>query len=571
MEPRYRISILRVAFIYAFFGVLWILFSDRMLESMITDLRTLTRLQTFKGWFFVTMSSILIYALLSREFSARSKAERELHRQQKFSDAVLNTAGALVFVLDGSGKIEYANQAAIEQTRFSIDELVDKYFWKILTPLSQAQTIKEVFSRGIEKGFPTSLESRILTRNHENILIAWSNTMLESDAGTIPHIVCTGIDITARERAELQARQRLSHLSALREIDLAITASLDLRHTLNIFIDQIRARLEVDAAVILLLNNNSLCLEHAASRGFTRTNPLGLQLRLGKGLAGKAAQERRPVFIHEIVSEDIIQDNPQFPLDEKFISYYAVPLIAKGEVKGVLELFQRSEIKIDSELLDFIDSLASQAAIAIDNAVLFDSLQRTNIELKLAYDTTLEGWSHALELRDRETEGHTARVTSMTLRLAKIFGVSEENLVHVRRGALLHDIGKMGIPDSILLKQGPLSDDEWEIMKLHPVYAFNMLSPIQFLRPALDIPYCHHEWWNGAGYPRKLKEKQIPIAARIFSVVDVWDALRSERPYHPAKSVDEAREYIKVRAGTQFDPKIVEIFLGINWDAEETI
>ena len=188
-------------------------------------------------------------------------------------------------------------------------------------------------------------------------------------------------------------------------------------------------------------------------------------------------------------------------------------------------------------------------------------IQRLNAELLHAYDETLEGWSRALDMRDRETEGHTRRVTEMTLRLASGLGFTDEQLVHVRRGALLHDIGKMGVPDAILLKPGPLTAEEWAIMRLHPGHAYQMLAPIAFLRPALDIPYCHHERWDGAGYPRGLRGDQIPFAARVFAVVDVWDALRSHRPYRSAWPDAQVRAHLLAEAGRHFEPRVVEAFL----------
>jgi len=259
-----------------------------------------------------------------------------------------------------------------------------------------------------------------------------------------------------------------------------------------------------------------------------------------------------------------LQDGSQevrFHPSEKFVSYSAVPLIAKGLVKGVLELFYRRPTSADSEWLEFLQSLGASAAVAIDNAELLDKLQRSNVELSLAYEATIEGWSHALELRDRETEGHTQRVTELTLRLARRMGVPENELVHIRRGALLHDIGKLAIPDSILFKEGDLTDAEWEVMRKHPVYAYQLLSPIPYLRPALDIPYYHHERWNGSGYPFGLRGEQIPLAARIFAVVDVWDALRSDRPYRKAWPDAKTIEYIRSQAGIGFDPQVVAAFL----------
>jgi putative nucleotidyltransferase with HDIG domain len=250
---------------------------------------------------------------------------------------------------------------------------------------------------------------------------------------------------------------------------------------------------------------------------------------------------------------------------EGFVEYIAVPLISKGHVKGVLEIFHRTAINADQEWLDFMEALGVQSAIAIDNAQMFNELEHSNTELALAYDTTLEGWSRALDYRDKETEGHSRRVTEMTVKMAQSIGIIDEDLVQVRRGALLHDIGKLGVPDGILLKPGKLTDEEMEIMKKHPIIAYEILSPISFLRKAIDIPYCHHEKWDGTGYPRGLKGEQIPLAARIFAVVDVFDALMSDRPYREAWTKDKTLEYIREQAGIHFDPTVVENFIDTDW------
>jgi len=368
----------------------------------------------------------------------------------------------------------------------------------------------------------------------------------------------------ANTRLFEEAGRRLQHLQALRNIDMAITASLDLRITLNVFVEQVVTQLRVDAADVLLLNPHTQSLEYAAGRGFRSRVLQHTRLRLGESYAGRAALERRIVRIPNLMES--AGDLVHAPLlaAEEFVTYYAVPLIAKGQVKGVLETFQRAPMNPDSEWQEFLETLAEQAAIAIDNAALFNDLQRSNMELALAYDTTLEGWSRALDLRDEETEGHTQRVTELTLNLAHTLGISNTELVHVRRGALLHDIGKMGIPDRILLKPGPLTEEEWVTMRKHPVYAYELLSPIPYLRPALDIPYCHHEKWDGSGYPRGLKDEQIPLAARIFAVIDVWDALRSDRPYRAGWPTDRVRDYIREQSCKHFDPAVVEAFLEMN-------
>jgi len=371
------------------------------------------------------------------------------------------------------------------------------------------------------------------------------------------------IAANAIHRATLheQTEQRLQRIAALHAIDMAIGSSLDLQFTLSVLLDQTTNQLRVDAADILLLDPNTNMLEYGAGRGFRTAGITQSKFRLGDGQPGWAALERQIVSIPDFAKAERPLVRSDLLRAEGFSAYYGVPLIAKGQVKGVLEIFHRQPLAPDSDWLDFLRTLAGQAALAIDDAALFNNLQQSNIELTMAYDATIEGWSRALDLRDKETEGHTQRVTEVTLRLAHVMGVSEAELIHLRRGALLHDIGKMGVPDAILLKPGKLTDEEWEIMQKHPTYAYEMLSPINYLRPALDIPYCHHEKWDGSGYPRGLKEEQIPVVARIFAVVDVWDALRSDRPYRKAWSEKKVLEHIQSISGNHLDPQVVKVFL----------
>ncbi len=246
---------------------------------------------------------------------------------------------------------------------------------------------------------------------------------------------------------------------------------------------------------------------------------------------------------------------------EGFAAYYAAPLITKEQLRGVLEVFSRSLLHSDPEWLALLENLTGRAAIAVESAQLFEGIQRANADLFRAYDETIVGWSRALDLRDQETEGHTQRVTETTVRLARAMGVDEAQIVHIRRGALLHDIGKMGVPDYILHKPEELTPEEQEIMRRHPQFAYDMLFPIAYLHPALDIPYCHHEKWDGTGYPRGLKGEAIPLAARIFAAVDVWDALHSDRPYRAGWPGEKVLEHIRGLSGTHFDPRVVEAFL----------
>lgn len=400
-----------------------------------------------------------------------------------------------------------------------------------------------------------------LSTHDATLGILWigrATTIIASEVRVL--VAIADIAANAMQRATLheQTKRQLERLTALRTIDTGIGNSFDMRVTLNIFIEQVLAQLNVHATSILI-SKDTLSLEYAAGSGFRNRGITKNRLRVGESHAGRAALERRMVAVPDL-SKDPFTHSDILPA-EGFVSYYGVPLIAKGQLKGVLQIFHRAPLSPDEEWLDFLQTLAGQAAIAIDNAAMFDNLQRANSELLVAYNATIEGWSRALDLRDQETEGHTQRVTEMALNLAAMMGVEEIELVHVRRGALLHDIGKMGVPDSILLKPGPLSEQEMEIMRRHPQYAYDMLSPIPFLRPALPIPYCHHEKWDGTGYPRRLKGEQIPLVARIFAVVDVWDAITSDRPYRTAWSHDKARNYIREQSGLYFEPRVVETFL----------
>lgn len=358
-----------------------------------------------------------------------------------------------------------------------------------------------------------------------------------------------------------KAQLHLLHEKALREIDVAISSNMELSATLRVVLYQVRARLHVDACSILLLDPQTQTLEYSSSQGFQTELIKTSRLHLGDGRAGYAMQEKRIFGRAEIESPAEIPDRANLISEEGFAAYFIAPLMAKDQLLGALEIYHHTPLIMKTEWLKFLEMLAGQTAIAIDNATLFAALQRSHADLTQAYDTTLEGWSAALDLRDKETEGHTERVTEMTVRLAERMGVSPQELIQIRRGALLHDIGKMGVPDRILLKPDVLTEEEWDIMHRHPTYAFQMLKPIAYLGTALDIPYCHHEKWDGTGYPRGLKGKEIPVGARIFSVIDVYDALTSNRPYRAAWPSDKALRYIAESSGSHFDPQVVEAFL----------
>jgi response regulator RpfG family c-di-GMP phosphodiesterase len=356
------------------------------------------------------------------------------------------------------------------------------------------------------------------------------------------------------------SQPRLEQIQALRDIDQAILSSLNLRQTANVILATAMQQLSVDAADILILNRHTQTLDYVLGLGFRSTTLQHTHLKLGESYAGIAALEKRMVHVRDLKKNSRnFAKSFQFA-SEAFYTYLGVPLIARGEVQGVLEVFRRNTADLEPGRLRLLEMIAAQIAIAMDNSALVESLDRRDQDITSANKATIEGLSRALELRDRETEGHAHRVADMSTKLAQRLGISGEELERARQGALLHDIGKIGIPDKILRKPGKLNAQEWSIMKQHPLYAYNVLSQIDSLRPALAIPLHHHERWDGNGYPHGLHGESIPLAARVFAVIDVFDALTSDRPYRPAWSKEQAIKHIIAEAGRQFDPRVVEEF-----------
>lgn len=337
---------------------------------------------------------------------------------------------------------------------------------------------------------------------------------------------------------------------------------MELSEVLQIAIESVTDLLEIDTGAIYTLENETLIL------GAT-TPPLPPQfpdeLRLARLIdhphINKAVETKAPIYLgdarHETLSpaEKVIVDS------RGLISILYFPLLLKDAVIGVFIVGTTDKPRqFTPSEIDLAYVLSFEVSLAVANAQLYEKAQQSIVDISQAYDATLEGWSRMLDLRDQVTEEHTHRVTELTVALAKKMGLPESDLGHVRRGALLHDIGKMGIPDSILQKPGPLNDTEWAIMQTHPEKAYKVLSRIHYLLPAVDIPYCHHEKWDGTGYPRRLKGEEIPLSARIFAVVDVYDALTSDRPYRKAWEKEKALAYIREQSGRHFFPEAVKEF-----------
>jgi response regulator RpfG family c-di-GMP phosphodiesterase len=372
-------------------------------------------------------------------------------------------------------------------------------------------------------------------------------------------------DVTDRVKNEEQIHQHLQRLSALHTIDAAITSSFDLKVILSVILRQVTVQLGVDAADILLLNQLTHMLEYIAGTGFQPSSLPQPAVMVGQGFAGAAALQRRTVSIPVLDDPQTIQQFSPGVVREKFASYYAVPLIAKGQVKGVLEVYNRSVLKPTDDWFEFLATLAGQTALAIDSATLFQELQTSNLELSAAVDASIEGWSRALEASGRENAEHSQRVVEMTLQLAQALHVDERDLNDIRQGVLMHDVGMLAIPEKILFKPGPLDDREWELVRRHPQLACEFLARIKPQSFSMDIPRSHHERWDGSGYPEGLAGRQIPFVARIFAVVDVYDALITPRPYRPAWKRKAALEYLGQESDRLFDPAVVETFLQAKW------
>ncbi|MCE1255122.1 MAG: HD domain-containing protein, partial [Anaerolineae bacterium] len=366
-------------------------------------------------------------------------------------------------------------------------------------------------------------------------------------------------DITERKRAEENVINQVKKLKALRKIDLQIINRRPLNDTIQIVLNEISSTLKADAINILLLNENNQDLYTVAQYGLDADVKHCNNVISKQCFPWKVIHEKRPIQAR-------LNDPNNPPVcdgfsSKGFLTFYGTPLIVDDRVLGMIEVYSRKEEeRINQDWIDYLETLAGQVAIAIDSTHLINELRESNLELNEAYEATIEGWSKALELRDEETQGHSERVMHLACDLANEMGFAEEDKIHFRRGVLLHDIGKMGIADNILLKPGPLTPEEWEIMRQHPVMAYELLKEIPYLRPALDIPYSHHERWNGSGYPRGLAGEDIPLAARIFAVVDVWDALISDRPYRPGWKAEDIKKYILENSGVLFDPNVVAFF-----------
>jgi diguanylate cyclase (GGDEF)-like protein/PAS domain S-box-containing protein/putative nucleotidyltransferase with HDIG domain len=481
---------------------------------------------------------------------ARAEIEAALHQYADLYDH----APAGWFTLTCDGTIRKVNAAGAGLLGVKLDGVIDRRFGVFVSVES-----RPAFSTFLDKVFATR-------GGRETCEVAlagvgpephWAQVEASTDDGQECRAVV--VDITARKQAEDALQHRLAELEALHAVSAALRSARTRNEVLPILLDEALAVMETETGAVWLYHPDSGELRIAARRGRFHESDEA-PMKPGAGIVG-AVFASAQTHVSAESRNDAAACGTMREQAPRSWSKVCVPIRTGSEMVGVLFVSVPPPRRIASEEVNLLESLAGMAGAAIDNAQLFDNLQRANLDLTIAYDSTIEGWSRALDLRDRQTEGHTLRVTEITMQLARAAGIDETEFVHIRRGALLHDIGKMGVPDDILLKPDKLTDDEWVVMRKHPQLAFDMSAPITHLKPALDIPYCHHERWDGTGYPRGLKGEQIPPAARLFAVVDVWDALRSDRPYREAWPEEKVLEHIKAGSGTHFDPQAVELFM----------
>lgn len=404
-------------------------------------------------------------------------------------------------------------------------------------------------------------EFKALNRDHQEIDVEVSTSaFLYRNRLAIQGIIR---DISERKRIEQSEREQRNLSEALRDTASVLTSTLNLNEVIDRILNNIGKVVPCDALNIMLIDESTGQAKVIASKGYEDWGiadwlmTISLSVQEYPDLAWMY-DSRQPIVI-----PDTHQHKEWSAFDQtRWISSYAgAPIMVQGKVIGFINLDSPEVNFFSLDQAERLKTFANQAGIAIHNAQLLQELSTSNFELTAAYETTLQGWSKALELRDYETQGHTLRVLDLTIRLAKRMGITEPQITHMRYGVLLHDIGKICISDNILFKKGPLTSYEWETMRKHPSFAFEMLSPINYLQNAIDIPYCHHEWWDGTGYPRGLKGESIPLAARLFSVVDVWDALTSERPYHHSLPVKQVIAHLLEQSGKQLDPDVVKAFI----------
>jgi PAS domain S-box-containing protein len=501
---------------------------------------------------------------LGRYHNALTASERQFRE-------MLQKMNLIAVILDREGKVIFCNEYFLNLVGWSWQEtLHSDWFERFVLPAERNRRRSRYIEHVQQEKIEHQQESWLLTRSGERRLIAWNNTFIRGADGSILGMARIGQDITRARQNEEKIRQHLqetdlllARLNTLREIDTAITSHHSSEEKMGIILNAIKNALKVDAVNILTESVPGYLLPYA-SCGFNLAQILPISTQIGFPEVDETLNKGAPLVINRIVTGELSHWlTSRFSGFVPYRFYAAAPMEVEGQRIGILEVFSHKSCTPSDEWQEFFRILATQTAIALNHDRMIQDIRRANEELRQAYRATIEGWSATLELRDKETQGHSDRMLELSEKLGRRMGLNEKQLQDLQYGVLLHDIGKMAVPDAILNKPGPLDEEEWAIMRQHPQYAYDLLSRIPFLRGAMDVIYCHHERWDGSGYPRGLKGEQIPLYARIFAIVDVWDALTHDRPYRQAWSIEKALAYLQEQAGIQFDPRVVETFTAL--------
>lgn len=491
------------------------------------------------------------------------KSEDKLRAERDVLQNLMQTSPVGILITDRKGYVGYASEEAkriarIKQELYGVEiDPANPGNWR---PFTSAE-IEELFLSVRDSKTPARNMLHKISLADEDYYISINMSPLLNSQQETEEMLITLDDISLIKKAEEKIKAQLQRLDALQKIDSSILLQADLQSTIHVFLEQARQQLNIAAADIILWDEKGdkpVYFQHIGLEGSDLENTTLNYADCRERFEDLHNLPFRIPNLQEapdgFKSKDLLTANG-------FQAYYGLPLSGKQGRFGVFEIFNHLPVIPNQEWLDFLGTLSGQVSIAIENNTLLNNLREATLEVTLAYDATLESWARVLELRDFETAGHTRRVTDLAIFMSSLMGISGQELVSIQRGAILHDIGKLGIPDQILLKPGPLSPEEWQVMRCHTIYAYDLLDSIPFLRDCLDIPYCHHEKWDGTGYPRSLKGEEIPLSARIFALVDVWDALNHDRVYHKKWPMEDILRMIQEQSGKHFDPHVVEIFL----------
>jgi len=487
----------------------------------------------------------------------RLEAQATVRAREAMLRSVTDNGRDIVTILDAHGGITYQSASVSLLVGHTASEMLGQNVFGFMHP-SDVPLVVAAFQEALRQ--PAAAPRVTYRFRHKDGQDVWLESTGRNllDDPDVRGIVVHSRDVNDQHATQEALRRRVQELTALHAAGQALAGARTVEQVARTTIALVKERLRHEFVGVMRVRPDGSVEEVAYDDEFasSRTNPrVEICLPPGMGLIGACVAQDATLLVNDVHA------------DPRYVSFHpgvrselVVPLHVHGRVWGALNVESSVASAFNDEARQALETIAAQAGVTLANVLLMEELRNSRAELEAAYDRTIAGWARALDFRDHETEGHSQRVTDLTVQLARACGLTEDAIKHVRRGALLHDIGKMGVPDSVLLKPGPLTDEEWVVMRRHPVMAYEMLAPITFLQDALDIPYAHHERWDGAGYPRGLAGEEIPLAARVFAVVDVWDALRSDRPYRPAWSAERARAYIHEQAGRHFDARVVEAF-----------